>query len=128
MYNIPGIRGVGPKTAQKLLFEYDSIEGILKNKEKISGSVGEKVGANADDAVLSKKLATIKTNVPIEIDLETIRIKDSDSVNLIKLLDDLEFRTIKNRMISQGIINQKKKRTAKFFDSEIKKKKKQRKI
>ena len=120
--NIPGIRGVGPKTAQKLLFEYDSIEGILKNKEKISGSVGEKVRANADDAVLSKKLATIKTDVPIEIDLETIRIKDSDSVNLIKLLDDLEFRTIKNRMISQGIINEKKNEQLSFFDSGIKKK------
>ena len=104
------------------MFEYDSIEGILKNKEKISGSVGEKVRANADDAVLSKKLATIKTDVPIEIDLETIRIKDSDSVNLIKLLDDLEFRTIKNRMISQGIINQKKNEQLSFFDSGIKKK------
>ena len=69
---------------------------------------------------LPKKLSTIKTDVPIEIDLETIRIKDSDSVNLIKLLDDLEFRTIKNRMISQGIINEKKNEQLSFFDSGIK--------
>ena len=122
--NIPGIRGVGPKTAQKLLFEYGSVEGILKNKEKITGSVGDKVRANADDAVLSKKLATIKKDVPIELDLEMLRIKDSDSENLVKLLDDLEFRTIKNRMVSQGIIHEKKNEQLSFFDSDIKKKEK----
>ena len=122
--NIPGIRGVGPKTAQKLLFEYGSVEGILKNKEKITGSVGDKVRANADDAILSKKLATIKKDVPIELDLEMLRIKDSDSENLVKLLDDLEFRTIKNRMVSQGIIHEKKNEQLSFFDSDIKKKEK----
>ena len=122
--NIPGIRGVGPKTAQKLLFEYGSVEGILKNKEKITGSVGDKVRANADDAVLSKKLATIKKDVPIELDLDMLRIKDSDSENLVKLLDDLEFRTIKNRMVSQGIIHEKKNEQLSFFDSDIKKKEK----
>ena len=119
--NIPGIRGVGPKTAQKLLSEYDSVEGILKNKDKITGSVGDKVRENADDAILSKKLARIKTDVPIELDLETFKIKSSDSENLIKLLDDLEFRTIKNRMISQGIINEKKNEQLSFFGTDIKK-------
>src|ERR1700710_383169 len=64
--NIPGIKGVGEKTAAKLLKEYVSLENILANAENIKGSIGEKIRAGRADAIMSKKLARIITNVPVE--------------------------------------------------------------
>jgi DNA polymerase I len=64
--NIPGIAGVGEKTAAKLLAEYGTLENVLENADKIKGALGEKVRAGKNSAILSKKLATIITNVPIE--------------------------------------------------------------
>ena len=113
--NIPGIPGVGPKTAQKLLKEYGSIEGIIENKESITGSVGNKVRENTENALMSKKLAKIKLDVPISISLRELKLKRSKSVELINLLDDLEFRTIKNRMVSQGVISENKEQQLNFF-------------
>jgi len=74
--NIPGIAGVGQKTACKLLAEYGTLENVLANADKIKGALGEKIKAGKDLAILSKKLATIITNVPVTFHEEDFKIKD----------------------------------------------------
>src|SRR5689334_12304361 len=74
--NIPGIPGVGEKTAAKFLAEYGSLEKTLANADKIKGAMGEKVKAGKEMAILSKKLATIITDVPVEFHEEDFRLKD----------------------------------------------------
>src|SRR4249920_40675 len=76
--NIPGIAGVGEKTAAKLLAEYETLENVLANADKIKGKLGEKVAAGKDLAILSKKLATIITNVPVEFHEENFKVKELD--------------------------------------------------
>lgn len=97
--NIPGIPGVGKKTAEKLLLEYDSVEGIIENAQHIKGKMGEKIAANAELGILSKQLATIDINVPIEFNEEDLTMCPVDEVALEALLDELEFRTLKRRML-----------------------------
>src|SRR6185437_12934175 len=74
--NIPGIPGIGEKTAAKLLAEYSTLENVLANAEKIKGAVGEKIKAGKDLAIMSKKLATIITNVPVQFHEEDFKRKD----------------------------------------------------
>ena len=116
--NIPGVPGVGPKTAQKLLDEYDSVEGIIENKNNIKGSVGLKIQENQQSALMSKELAIIKTDVPLEISLSDLKIKKADSKNLNSLLDEMEFRTIKTRMVNAGILSEKEEGQLSFFSEE----------
>ncbi len=97
--NIPGIRGVGEKTAAKLLAEYDSIENVLKNADKIKGALGEKIKNGKEDAILSKKLATIITNVPVEFHEEDFKVKDWDKEKLKEVFAELEFRTLGKRIL-----------------------------
>ena len=74
--NIPGMPGVGEKTAAKLLAEYETLENVVNNAANIKGKLGEKVAAGKDLAILSKKLATIITNVPVEFHEENFRVKE----------------------------------------------------
>ena len=97
--NIPGIPGVGEKTAAKLLAEYDTLENVLKNADKIKGAMGEKVQKGKDLAVLSKKLATIITNVPVHFHEEDFRLKDWDTDKLKEAFADLEFKTLGKRLL-----------------------------
>lgn len=99
--NIPGIRGVGEKTAAKLLAEYDTIENVLKNADKIKGALGEKIKNGKDDATLSKKLATIITDVPVEFHEEDFKIKDWDKEKLKDVFAELEFRTLGKRILGE---------------------------
>ena len=99
--NIPGIRGVGEKTAAKLLAEYDTIENVLANADKIKGALGEKVKTGKEDATLSKKLATIITNVPVQFHEEDFKIKDWDKEKLKEVFADLEFRTLGKRILGE---------------------------
>lgn len=99
--NIPGIRGVGEKTAAKLLAEYDTIENVLKNADKIKGALGEKIKNGKDDATLSKKLATIITDVPVEFHEEDFKIKDWDKEKLKEVFAELEFRTLGKRILGE---------------------------
>ena len=122
--NIPGIPGVGPKTAQKLLKEYGDIEGIIENKNKIKGSVGVKIQENTQSALMSKELAIIKTDVPLSIKLNDLKIKKANSKGLNSLLDEMEFRTIKSRMVSSGILLEEEEGQLSFFNDENPKKKK----
>ena len=124
--NIPGVPGVGPKTAQKLLKEYSDIEGIIENKNKIKGSVGVKIQENTQSALMSKELAIIKIDVPLSINLSDLKIKKANSKDLNSLLDEMEFRTIKNRMISSGILlEEEEEGQLSFFNDDKSKKKKE---
>ncbi len=97
--NIPGIPGVGEKTAAKFLAEYGSLENTLANVYKIKGAMGEKVKKGREMAILSKKLATIITNVPVEFHEEDFRLKEWDKEKLKDVFAELEFRTLGKRLL-----------------------------
>ena len=99
--NIPGIPGVGEKTASKLLAEYDTLENILANADSIKGSLGEKIRAGKDLAILSKKLATIVTNAPCTFHEEDFRIKAYNNDALKDIFNDLEFKTLGRRILGE---------------------------
>ena len=94
--NIPGVPGVGEKTAYKLIKEYKSIENLLMNIEKISGKkLVENLTTYSEQAIFSKKLATIITSVPMEIDLESIKSKEKYDVRAVKdLFYKLQFKSL----------------------------------
>lgn len=99
--NIPGIPGVGEKTAAKLLKEYDTLENVLANADKIKGALGEKVRNAVDLAVMSKKLATIITNVPVEFHEEDYRLKEWNREALNEVFTELEFKTLGKRILGE---------------------------
>jgi len=101
--NIPGIPGIGEKTAAKLLGEFGSLENILANAENIKGAVGEKVKAGKELALMSKKLATIITNVPVSFHEEDFRLKDMNREALREVFVDLEFRTVAKRILGEEL-------------------------
>lgn len=96
--NIPGIPGVGEKTALKLLHEYGSMEGILENKDKIKGKLGEKIRDNSDLALLSKEVATIMKDVPIEINLEELVNTRHDYDILAEFYRKYDMQSLLKRM------------------------------
>ncbi|HLF45386.1 MAG TPA: DNA polymerase I [Chitinophagaceae bacterium] len=97
--NIPGIPGVGEKTAAKLLAEFGTLENVLKNADKIKGKMGEKVAAGKELAIMSKKLATIITNVPVEFHEENFKISEPDRELLKEVFAELEFKTLGKRVL-----------------------------
>jgi len=97
--NIPGIPGVGEKTAAKLLKEYDTLEGVLENADKIKGAMGEKVRAGKDSAIMSKKLATIITNVPVQFHEEDYKLSEKNIPALTEIFNLLEFKTLGKRIL-----------------------------
>jgi DNA polymerase-1 len=99
--NIPGIAGVGQKTACKLITEYGSLEQILENADKIKGALGEKVRAGREDALMSKKLATIITDVPVEFHEEDFRLKEWNKEALRDVFNELEFKTVIKRLLGE---------------------------
>jgi DNA polymerase-1 len=101
--NIPGIAGVGEKTAAKLLAEYGNLENILENAGNIKGALGEKIRNGKDAAILSKKLATIITNVPVAFHEEDFRVKDWNRDLLMEVFTGLEFRTIAQRVLGETL-------------------------
>jgi DNA polymerase-1 len=99
--NIPGIAGVGEKTAAKLLAEYGTLENALANADNIKGALGEKVKKGKESAILSKKLATIITNVPVEFHEEDFKVKDWNKEKLIEIFTELEFKTLGKRLLGE---------------------------
>ncbi|HEY6062377.1 MAG TPA: DNA polymerase I [Chitinophagaceae bacterium] len=99
--NIPGIPGVGEKTASKLLAEYGTLENVLANADNIKGAMGEKVKKGKESAILSKKLATIITNVPVKFHEEDFKLKDWDKEKLKEVFAELEFRTLGKRLLGE---------------------------
>lgn len=97
--NIPGIPGVGEKTAAKLLAEYDTLENVLENADKIKGALGEKVRNGKESAILSKKLATIITNVPVPFHEGDFRVEAYNHELLEQVFNELEFRALGKRVL-----------------------------
>ena len=106
--NIPGCPGVGEKTAVKLIKEFGSIESLLLNTDKLKGAQKKKVEENAEMIKMSKYLATIKTDVPIELDLDALQVKDANQQELEKLFEELEFKTFAKRILKKDKQEQKK--------------------
>ena len=106
--NIPGCPGVGEKTAVKLIKEFGSIESLLLNTDKLKGAQKKKVEENAELIRMSKYLATIKTDVPIELDLDSLQVKDPNQEELEKLFEELEFKTFAKRILKKDKQEQKK--------------------
>ncbi|MEL7020470.1 MAG: 5'-3' exonuclease H3TH domain-containing protein, partial [Bacteroidota bacterium] len=92
--NIPGIPGVGPKTAVKLLAQFGSVEGIIENSDKLKGKQRERIEQFAEQGRLSKTLATIDLNVPIQFDADRYILEDFDRDKLTKIFKELEFRSL----------------------------------
>jgi DNA polymerase I len=99
--NIPGIPGIGEKTASKLLGEYGTLDNVLANAENIKGSLGEKIRAGKESAIMSKKLATIITEVPCEFHDEDFRIKPFNIDALKEIFTELEFKTLGRRILGE---------------------------
>ncbi|MFZ1785609.1 MAG: DNA polymerase I [Ferruginibacter sp.] len=97
--NIPGIKGVGEKTASKLLKEYGTLENILDNADNIKGKLGEKVRDGKELAVISKKLATIILHVPVEFDEKNFLIEEMNKPALKEIFEELEFKTLGKRIL-----------------------------
>ena len=100
--NIPGIPGVGEKTAIKLLKEYHSVENILENADKITGSLGEKIRNGKDLAIMSKSLATIITNTPIEFNEQECLYEPFNQSKLESIFNKLEFKTLAKRVFNKS--------------------------
>lgn len=96
--NIPGVKGVGEKTALKLLHEYKTLDGIYENIDSISGKLKEKLLNDKDNAYMSYDLATIVRDVPVEIDINDIKIKEPNMEELNHLYEELEFYSFLKKM------------------------------
>lgn len=112
--NIPGIKGVGEKTAAKLLKEYDNLEAVIANASNIKGALGEKIRNGIESAVMSKMLATIITDVPIAFHEESFLMADLNKEALQEIFTNLEFKTIAARVLDMQIagVTPNNKRTA----------------
>ena len=99
--NIPGCPGVGEKTAQKLIAEYGTIENLLANTEQLKGALKTKVETNQEMIKFSKFLATIKTDVPIELNMEELKRERADEEALRKIFEELEFKTLTDRIFKK---------------------------
>ena len=98
--NIPGCPGVGEKTAAKLIQEFGSIENLVENTDKLKGALKEKVENNIEQIKTSKWLATIKTDVPIQLDMEMLKMEEPNQEALQKIFEELEFRTLMRKKIN----------------------------
>ena len=96
--NIPGCPGVGEKTAQKLIAEFGSIDNLLSATDRLKGALRKKVEENAAQIRFSRFLATIKTDVPIELDMDALRREQPDEDALRAMFEDLEFRSLIDRV------------------------------
>ena len=124
--NIPGIPGVGEKTAAKLLKEYDTLEGVLANADKIKGAMGEKVRAGKESAIMSKKLATIITNVPVQFHEEDYQLSEKNIPALTEIFNLLEFKTLGKRILGgnfEVVVAQDPEVQTDLFGNEVKSKK-----
>src|SRR5690606_13944258 len=101
--NIPGIPGVGPKTAAALLKQYGTVEGIIAHASELKGKQKELVEKYGAQAILSKKLATIITDVPIEIDLESLAYRGPNAEILKPIFDHREFKMFYARVFNEGV-------------------------
>ena len=100
--NYPGCPGVGEKTAVKLINQFGSCEGLLEHTDQLKGKMREKVESAADDIKMAKFLATIRTDVPVELNLEALRVSAPDKETLGQLFNELEFKTLATKMLGKS--------------------------
>ena len=105
--NFPGCPGVGPKTASKLIGEFGSIDNMLASTAKIKGKLREKVESAVDDIRMSKFLATIRTDVPIDLDLDALKIEEPDTARLAEIFTELEFKSLLDKFVKKSKQQQK---------------------
>lgn len=101
--NIPGVPGVGPKTAQKLIAKYGDIETLLQNTDELKGKLKERIEENKEQAILSKKLATILLDAPVEFDENDLKKEDLNEDRVKELFAELEFRGLSKRILGEEI-------------------------
>ena len=113
--NIPGAPGVGPKTAMKLISEFGSIEELFRNTGKLKGKLREIIENNRDQIEMSKKLATIEQNVPVELNETALELEVPDAIKLKVLFDELEFKTVAARILSEIDKSEKPRQSQQLF-------------
>ena len=106
--NFPGCPGVGEKTAVKLLSQFGSIDEMLQHTDEIKGALQKKVTEHVDDIRMSKFLATIRTDVPIDLDMEALQLAEPNETELRKLFNELEFKTLADKFLNKSENKQKK--------------------
>ena len=99
--NFPGCPGVGEKTAAKLINQFGSIDNMLQHTDEIKGKLREKVENAVEDIKMSKFLATIRTDVPMELDLDELKVEQPDETKLRAIFEELEFKTLINKFLNK---------------------------
>lgn len=105
--NFPGCPGVGEKTAAKLIAQFGDVDNMLENTADIKGKLREKVESAVDDIRMSKFLATIRTDVPIDLDLDSMRLGEPDEQKLREIFNELEFKTLADKILNKSKNNKK---------------------
>ena len=105
--NFPGCPGVGEKTAAKLINQFGSIDNMLQHTDEIKGKLREKVENAVEDIKMSKFLATIRTDVPMQLDLDELKVEQPDESKLRTIFEELEFRTLINKFLNKGEVKSK---------------------
>lgn len=105
--NFPGCPGVGEKTAAKLIAQFGDVDNMLENTADIKGKLREKVETAVDDIRMSKFLATIRTDVPIDLDLDSMRLGEPDEEKLREIFNELEFKTLADKILNKSKNNKK---------------------
>ena len=100
--NFPGCPGVGEKTAAKLINQFGSIDNMLQHTDEIKGKLREKVENAVEDIKMSKFLATIRTDVPMKLDLDELKVEEPDETKLRAIFEELEFKTLINKFLNKG--------------------------
>ena len=100
--NFPGCPGVGEKTAAKLINQFGSIDNMLQHTDEIKGKLREKVENAVEDIKMSKFLATIRTDVPMQLDLDELKVEQPDEAKLRVIFEELEFKTLINKFLNKG--------------------------
>ena len=105
--NFPGCPGVGEKTAAKLINQFGSIDNMLQHTNEIKGKLREKVENAVEDIKMSKFLATIRTDVPMQLDLDELKVEQPDEAKLRTIFEELEFRTLINKFLNKDEVKSK---------------------
>ena len=117
--NIPGIPGIGEKTSKKLIAKYGSIEQLLKSTDDLKGKQKENVINFGEQGLLSKKLATIELNVPVEVDFDAMLIDNWDEEKLLAIFSEMEFRFLAQRVLGVDIVKVDKTKASKKIESKL---------
>ena len=100
--NFPGCPGVGEKTAAKLINQFGSIDNLLQHTDEIKGKLRDKIENAVEDIKMSKLLATIRTDVPLQLSLDELKVEQPDEVKLRRIFEELEFKTLANKLLNKS--------------------------